>query len=36
LLIRAGRPATDAYRTAIELTADPSVADYLRGRLAQA
>jgi predicted RNA polymerase sigma factor len=36
LLTRAGRPATDAYRTAIELTADPSVADYLRGRLAQA
>jgi predicted RNA polymerase sigma factor len=36
LLTRAGRPATDADRTAIELTADPSVADYLRGRLAQA
>jgi predicted RNA polymerase sigma factor len=36
LLTRAGRPATAAYRAAIELTADPSVADYLRGRLAQA
>jgi predicted RNA polymerase sigma factor len=36
LLTRAGRPAAEAYRTAVGLTADPSVADYLRRRLAQA
>ena len=36
LLAHAGRTdaAADAYRTAIELTTDPAVADYLRDRLA--